>query len=1170
MGDRIPLGSFVLDRRIGRGGMAEVWRGRHEDGTAVAVKVLRSSVAGDPDFCAGFRAEVRAAAALDHPSITRVYDHGFVPPETDEASAGRIGAGCPYLVMELVPGGALTRHGGALDWPELKRVLMRLLDALAHAHARGVVHRDIKPANVLVVGDLDGVKLTDFGLVHALDTTVDERLDRDFVGTPTYMAPEQLRCHWRDYGPWTDLYAVGCLAWALACGGSPFQATTVEDIVRRHLLDGPPDFLPEVDVPPEFEGWVRALLERRAERRFRRAMDAAWALAHLRASGAGSNASLLEGTTALILPRPEDVPRQDPTATGFVLTIEKEQLPAWEHDPRVPPFPDDWRRPREDQLATPAALRGAGLSLYGLRTPPLVGRSDERDRLWGALAETRRTGRARLVLLQGPAGCGKTALADWLAERAHEVGAARVVRAVHSPMPGPQDGVAAMVGRQLRCVGLAPADARARISRLLPDAAPPEVSALTELVALQTDGHLRSARFGGPTERHARVRRFLEGLARERPLVVVLDDLHYGRDTIAFVANLLLAQDEHAAPILLVATVQSEALADAPAAAAEIDALAASEGAVRIALGPLPKAWRATLVRELLGLEGALAARVEERTGGNPLFAIQLVGDWVERGLLVPGRRGFELAAGADPELDVGVDEVWLRRFDAALADRPATDTLALEIAAVMCQDVPHDEWHRSLAEAGLTPAPGLVDHLLDHALARPHPEGVGVGFSFAHGMLRASLERRAVNAGRGADLHRLCADALRDRTGRDVPARLGRHLLAAGAPQEATEPLDKAIGIALYDGEVQSAELLLTELREATAELDLDPGDRTAVRQAMLEARVLRRTGQMDRAVTVAAAAAHAVRDHGHADLLPRALLDYANCLLSAGDLRPARPLMEEALRRAEAQAQAPVLAAAWRHLAYLELCEGRLAASREASREAIEHHEAMDDPMGAANAWLMKGRATAAAGNAAEAARELEEASRRYEACGARWGIATVANTLGDLARQRGRPDDAEAHYRRAAGEYDAIGSDDRVYPEINLALLLTEGARYDEARSVARKARGTFERQGRAAMVGAACIVLLPSLAAQQRWRTFDEESARGRDLLADTGFKELDIARMAQLAGDIAASGGDAARARDAYAIALAQYGALGRADGVEAVESAVAGLAGLTPPTWGSR
>jgi len=1142
--------------------MAEVWQGAHPDGTLVAVKVLNAAAAANPDFVAGFRAEVRAVAGLAHPRITRVYDHGIVPEEATVVSGGRIVAGAPYLVMELAAGGTLSRYSGRLEWPEIKSALMAILDGLAHAHARNVVHRDIKPANVLVPGtDVGAVKLTDFGLVHALERRADaSRLDEDFVGTPSYMAPEQLACRWRDYGPWTDLYALGCLAWTLCTGVSAFSRDTVEDVVRAHLVDGPGDFTPTCEVPEGLESWILGLLEKRPAQRFRRAMDAAWWLAQLHQGGDRDQGD--PRTSSLVLPTVSETSTKVAEATGFLMTVEPDRTPP--PGGRLPPFPPRWQRPNEDEVAVPLPLAGVGLSLFGLRATGIVGRNEERTALWEALAATRREGRARLCVLEGPAGCGKTRLADWLAERSHEVGAASVVRAHHSPLPGPMDGVGPMVARRLRCVGLSPLDARARVSRLLEsdDVEDAEISALAELAAPADDDASRTARFGGASERHAVVRRHLERLASARPVVVVLDDLQYGRDTIEFVAKLLLAQGRSPAPILLVATVQSEALADRPETAALLDAVAGAEGTLRLPLGPLAKEWRGPLVRELLGLDGALAARVEERTAGNPQFAIQLVGDWVERGLLVAGARGFELQPGATADVPDDLWDISLRRFDRTMTGWSEQDVRAVELAAVLGQDVLAAEWAAAANRAGLRLRPALVEHLLDTAIVRAHPEGLAVGWSFAHGGLRAALERRALDEGHGAGLHRAAADALSERPERSTSARLGRHLLAAGDALAAVEPLDKAVGMALYDGEVQDAELLLTELGDAVAATGEGADSRASVRFLMLRARVLRRTGRINQSVEVAAEAAQAARDGGHDDVLARALLDYANCLASAGDLRPARPLLEEALRRAEERGELANLAAGWRHMAYLELCEGRLGPSQDSAWRAIRSHSEMGDEVGVANAFMMLGRATSALGQVEIATRQLAQAQDAFARSGARWGIATVANTLGDLHRRQGDVEIAEEQYRLAAETYDAIGSDDRVYPTINLALLLTEAGRYDEGHDLARSARAAFERQGRHAMVGACSIVMLPALAARERWTAFDAESGHGRATLAETGFMELDIARMAHLAGDLASGRGEATRARDAYAIALAQYEGLKRLDGVDEVTRAVEGLAGL--------
>src|SRR5688572_26071033 len=163
----IHLGPFELIEPIARGGMAEVWRGVHaRQKVPVAIKVITSSRARHPEFLAAFQNEVQAVARLHHPSIVMIFDHGAVPAESARASGERLTAGSPYLAMELASWGALDRVRLPLKWDDLLRILLSLLDALAHAHARGVIHRDLKPGNILLSAPNDirpGLKLTDFG-----------------------------------------------------------------------------------------------------------------------------------------------------------------------------------------------------------------------------------------------------------------------------------------------------------------------------------------------------------------------------------------------------------------------------------------------------------------------------------------------------------------------------------------------------------------------------------------------------------------------------------------------------------------------------------------------------------------------------------------------------------------------------------------------------------------------------------------------------------------------------------------------------------------------------------------------------------------------------------------------------------------------------------------------
>ena len=144
------LGPFRLLEPLGRGGMGEVYEGLHErQGVPVAVKVIAEDRANDEKFRRAFADEIRAVARLDHPGIVAVYDHGIIPDDVADGSEGRLVARTPYFVMELVRGKSLRGVDQVESYGELRVTLLQLLDALAHAHARGVIHRDIKPGNVL-------------------------------------------------------------------------------------------------------------------------------------------------------------------------------------------------------------------------------------------------------------------------------------------------------------------------------------------------------------------------------------------------------------------------------------------------------------------------------------------------------------------------------------------------------------------------------------------------------------------------------------------------------------------------------------------------------------------------------------------------------------------------------------------------------------------------------------------------------------------------------------------------------------------------------------------------------------------------------------------------------------------------------------------------------------
>jgi serine/threonine-protein kinase len=194
---------------LGQGGMGRVFRA-HDDrlGRDVAVKVLRPETAADPDFRARFAREARTLARLEHPGIVGIYDFGTTP------------GGESYIVMQLVSGGSLAER---LPLPAGEAVVIarQLCDALAYAHARGVVHRDIKPENVLMSDD-GRAKLSDFGIARLLEPAAgDGPLTRPslVLGTPGYMAPEARAG--AAPSPRMDVYAVGALLAHMVTGRHP-------------------------------------------------------------------------------------------------------------------------------------------------------------------------------------------------------------------------------------------------------------------------------------------------------------------------------------------------------------------------------------------------------------------------------------------------------------------------------------------------------------------------------------------------------------------------------------------------------------------------------------------------------------------------------------------------------------------------------------------------------------------------------------------------------------------------------------------------------------------------------------------------------------------------------------------------------------------------------------
>jgi eukaryotic-like serine/threonine-protein kinase len=246
------VGPYRIERRIGQGGMGEVFRATDTRlHRPVALKVLSPGLARNLEFRARFEREARLLATLNHPNIGAIY------------GLENVGDDCA-LVLELVEGSTLAERlaAGPLRTADAMRIARQIASGLEAAHEKGIVHRDLKPANVKIAPN-GSVKILDFGIAKLVandDAAVTQTAGRTepgaAIGTPAYMSPEQLRGNVVDKR--TDIWAFGCLLYEMLCGRHAFAGDTLPDIVAG-IVERQPDF---EALPADTPGSIRTLLRR--------------------------------------------------------------------------------------------------------------------------------------------------------------------------------------------------------------------------------------------------------------------------------------------------------------------------------------------------------------------------------------------------------------------------------------------------------------------------------------------------------------------------------------------------------------------------------------------------------------------------------------------------------------------------------------------------------------------------------------------------------------------------------------------------------------------------------------------------------------------------------------------------------------------------------------------
>jgi len=610
----IEIGPFQVDRRIGTGAMGQVWSGVHaRSGTPVAVKFVLAALAELDSAAQSVRREARAIAGLQHPSVVYVYDQG----QTSSSAAAQLDGvpeGSPFIVMEMLSGGTLADHHHDTTWPRIRMDLERMLEALAHCHAHGVLHRDLKPTNILFGAASDprpGLKLVDFGIAWSGGQGV----ERSSFGTPEYCAPEQQGNEEHAQGPWTDLYSIGVIGWQLATGELPFEGLFGPPLYMAKATTRLPEFEPAMELPRGFEEWLRACLAGPPGDRFQSAPDA---LHHLHRVGEGS------------------VQRCDQPAAADLRT-HSSTLPA-----RIegPPEPAPLQSEPIEVPLPPPTLRDVGLGMWMYRRPVMTGRLAQRVRLWQRLEHSATHSQPRVLLLRGPAGSGRSRVGEWLLATARENGGvfAFATRG-HAESAG--QGLTHLLCRLLRIPEGAGAthldDGMWTLEHHGADA--PEVSqAIAAWMAEPNDA----------AKRVDAAVLVLRALAWERPVLLQLDDADLDPE-LPQVADRL--QSEPPLPILVLLT-----------AAGPIDA--AAEELPR--LDPMRRRTLSQLLTQVLPLTSSSNRDVVAAAAGKPGRAIEVIHSAFLAGQFSHTPRGIELdlesgAAVELPEIPRPIRE-WLAR----------------------------------------------------------------------------------------------------------------------------------------------------------------------------------------------------------------------------------------------------------------------------------------------------------------------------------------------------------------------------------------------------------------------------------------------------------------------------------------------------------------------------
>ncbi|HEX2340334.1 MAG TPA: protein kinase [Vicinamibacterales bacterium] len=670
----------------------------------------------------------------------------------------------PFIVMEYIEGQPLSEliAAGRAPRERVMDVAMQIVGAVAHAHERGVVHGDLKTANVLLTAS-GRIKVVDFGLARRPAVGDAAMTETGYArGTPHAMSPEQLRGAPADTR--SDVWSVGVLLQELVGGSKPFDRATVPELMAAILTE------PATPPPPHVDPAVRRVIERcltrDPENRYQRAGEALAALEAISGQRSLHGISAIDPSQIVIAPPPA------------------------------------FARPAEGQTA-------------------LVGRDSELGAM-RASWDRARAGRRQLVLVGGEPGIGKTRFVGEFARSIADGGITLLGRSEQEALVPYQPFVEAIEWYARECpLGLLEAqlgnvDGVRELAHLVP--------ALRRRAAVPAD-QVESSPEGQRYRLFEATAALLSAIAQSRPLLIVLEDLHWAdRPTLLMLRHLV--RSSHEAPLCLVATYRETELGRTHPLAEILADLRRDEGVVRIGLRGLSEAHVEELITHSIGRDSpsTLTRAVAENTEGNPFFIGEVLRHLTETGALTRFDQPQGARGGKELGVPEGVREVIGRRL-ARLSD-PCNRVLGL--AAVVGREfsLPVLQALADLPEDRLL---DVVDEALGARLVQEAP-GVPGRYAFTHALVRDTLYAEPTTT-RRARLHRQVAETIERLAppGNEPLADLAYHYSQAASAADA----ERAITYAVRAAERAAAAFALEEAARfynlALQALDFLPADRAA-----------------------------------------------------------------------------------------------------------------------------------------------------------------------------------------------------------------------------------------------------------------------------------------------------------------------------------------------------